>query len=94
VYIKDVSLLNQNTSVWAEITNLGFDFIGETTVEFRYYATDRNGNKIGDPIISPPYTITASLLDPWERGEMEPVEDTQFIPTALSSYFVEVVVDP
>jgi hypothetical protein len=96
VFIEDASLLN-NARVRAEITNLGFTITGPVNVDFVYYATDANGNKIGVPLhVSHLQILTGQPGQPviLTRGSKVEIEDTQFTPDEISLYFVEVVVDP
>lgn len=97
VFIEEVSLLNTNARVRAEITNLGFTVSGPVNVDFIYYATDENGNKVGDPIhTSHLQILTGQPGQPviLTRGSSVEIEDTEFTPNALALYFVEVIVDP
>jgi hypothetical protein len=97
VFIEEISLLNNNARVRAEITNLGFTATGPINVDFIYYATNANGNKVGNPIhTSRLQILTGTPGQPTilTRGSSVEIEDTQFTPHDLSLYFVEVVVDP
>ena len=97
VYIEDVAFLNNQARVRAEITNLGFTVSGPINVDFIYYATDENGNKVGNPVhTSHLQILTGQPGQPviLTRGSSVEIEDTEFTPASLSLYFVEVVVDP
>jgi len=97
VYIEEVTLLNNNARVRAEITNLGFTATGPINVDFIYYATDANGNKVGNPIhTSHLQILTGQPGQPiiLTRGSSVEIEDILFTADELSLYFVEVVVDP
>jgi len=97
VFIEEVSLLNNNAHVIAEITNLGFTATGPINVDFRYYLTDENGNKVGNPVhTSHLQILTGTPGQPTilPRGSSVEIEDTEFTPDELSQYFVEVIVDP
>jgi hypothetical protein len=97
VYIEPPSLFHNKATIRAEITNLGFTISRPFVVEFRYYRTDENGNKVGDAV----HVSRRTMLEPGlfhtttlNRGDKIEVEDNEFEPNSAWVYFVEVVVDP
>jgi len=92
VWQEEVSLLNTEAHIRAELTNLGFPAVGPILVRFSYYRVDeKTGQPVGLPVHTTLYNVLTGQL--FERNALIVVEDTLFKANDLGLYYVVVTVD-